>query len=242
MPEVCLGTVFFLSLEKAYRSPYRQPTGHLTGSLTGPLTGPLTGGPELRDTARLSQRYPPPPPYCALWGFWCLNMANWVRYPFSERYPGWRAYQVEMRYPSGSPQEKRRNFLKQAAHETWSGKCLNIPVNSRMHLPDRACPMACHQSHPRRNALYICEVLTLQKRPLVHNWDECFHFHALSGNPLNWLNAILSLLQPLDGFRSPLFDRERDWKALSRPMSHPRTGRSPQPPCSKPLRGAQPGR
>ena len=34
-------------------------------------------GPVLRDTARLSQR----PPYCALWGFWCLNMANWVRYP-----------------------------------------------------------------------------------------------------------------------------------------------------------------
>ena len=21
------------------------------------------------------------PPYCALWGFWCLNMANWMRYP-----------------------------------------------------------------------------------------------------------------------------------------------------------------
>ena len=21
------------------------------------------------------------PPYCALWGFWCLNMATWVRYP-----------------------------------------------------------------------------------------------------------------------------------------------------------------
>ena len=35
-------------------------------------------GPVLRDTARLSQRYPP---YCALWGFWCLNMANWARYP-----------------------------------------------------------------------------------------------------------------------------------------------------------------
>ena len=29
-------------------------------------------------------------PYCALWGFWCLNMANWVRYPpapLSERFP-----------------------------------------------------------------------------------------------------------------------------------------------------------
>ena len=35
-------------------------------------------GPVLRDTARLSQRYPP---HCTLWGFWCLNMANWVRYP-----------------------------------------------------------------------------------------------------------------------------------------------------------------
>ena len=34
--------------------------------------------PVLRDTARLSQRYPP---YCALWGFWCLNMASWVRSP-----------------------------------------------------------------------------------------------------------------------------------------------------------------
>ena len=22
-------------------------------------------------------------PYCALWGFWCLNMANWVRYPLA---------------------------------------------------------------------------------------------------------------------------------------------------------------
>ena len=30
-------------------------------------------GPILRDIARLSHRYPP---YCALWGFWCLNMAN----------------------------------------------------------------------------------------------------------------------------------------------------------------------
>ena len=28
------------------------------------------------------------PPYCALWGFQCLNMANWVRYrPFSEWFP-----------------------------------------------------------------------------------------------------------------------------------------------------------
>ena len=35
-------------------------------------------GPVLRDTARLSQRYPPIARYGV---FWCLNMANWVRYP-----------------------------------------------------------------------------------------------------------------------------------------------------------------
>ena len=34
----------------------------------------------------------------------------------------------------------------------------------------------------------------------------------------------------------PLGDRECDWEALSRPISHPRTGRSSQPPRSKPLR------
>ena len=40
------------------------------------------------------------PPYCALWGFWCLNMANWVRSPplFSV-FPPWGACEVEVRYP-----------------------------------------------------------------------------------------------------------------------------------------------
>ena len=35
-------------------------------------------GPVLRDTARLSQRYPPIARYGV---FRCLNMADWVRYP-----------------------------------------------------------------------------------------------------------------------------------------------------------------
>ena len=49
-------------------------------------------------------------PYCALprdylsdtlWGSWCLNMANWVRYPspFSERFPLGEHAKVEVRYP-----------------------------------------------------------------------------------------------------------------------------------------------
>ena len=39
---------------------------------------PALSGPVLRDTARLSQRYPPIARYG---GFWCLNITNWVRYP-----------------------------------------------------------------------------------------------------------------------------------------------------------------
>ena len=38
---------------------------------------------------------------------------------------------------------------------------------------------------------------------------------------------------------APLCDREFDWEVLpSRPISHPRTGRSSQPPRSEPLRGS----
>ena len=55
--------------------------------------------------------------------------------------------------------------------------------------------------------------------------------------PLNRLNAILSLLQPLDRYRTPSAIGSAIGKALSRPISHPHTGRSPQPPRSKPLRG-----
>ena len=52
----------------------------------------------LRDTARTISAIPP---YCALWGFWCLNMANWVRYPLplSERFSPWSTCEVEVRYP-----------------------------------------------------------------------------------------------------------------------------------------------
>ena len=58
--------------------------------------------------------------------------------------------------------------------------------------------------------------------------------------PLDRLNAILSLLQPLDRYRAPSAIGSAIGRPLSRPISHPRTGKSPQPPHSKPLRGAQP--
>ena len=60
--------------------------------------------------------------------------------------------------------------------------------------------------------------------------------HGLSG-PLDRLNAILSLLQPLDRYRAPSAIGSAIGVALSRPISHPRAGRSSQLPCSKPLRG-----
>ena len=57
---------------------------------------------------------------------------------------------------------------------------------------------------------------------------------GLSG-PLNRaLHATLSLLRPHWPREDPLCDRACDWEALSRPISHPHTGRRSQPPRSKP--------
>ena len=60
--------------------------------------------------------------------------------------------------------------------------------------------------------------------------------YVLSG-PLNRLNAILSLLHPLDRYRAPSAIGSAIGRPLSRPISHPNTGGSPQPHRSKPLGG-----
>ena len=59
---------------------------------------------------------------------------------------------------------------------------------------------------------------------------------ALSG-PLNRLNAILSLLHPLDRYRTPSAIGSAIGRPLSRPISHPHTGGSSELPRSKPLGG-----
>ena len=61
--------------------------------------------------------------------------------------------------------------------------------------------------------------------------------HCPLSGPLDRLNAILSLLQPLDRYRAPSATGSAIGRALSRPISHPRTGGSSQPPRSKPLGG-----
>ena len=48
---------------------------------------------------------------------------------------------------------------------------------------------------------------------------HCIKNYCLSG-PLNRLNAILSLLHPPRPLQEPLCDRDCDWKALCRPISH----------------------
>ena len=62
-------------------------------NLFGDLSGPV-----LRDTARLSQRYPPIARYgvfgVSTWQIGCDTPS-----PFSERFPPWRACEVEVRYP-----------------------------------------------------------------------------------------------------------------------------------------------
>ena len=68
------------------------------------------------------------------------------------------------------------------------------------------------------------------------SWPKTFTCRSLSG-PLNRLNATLSLLQPLDRYRTPSATGSAIGRPLSRPISHPNTGESPQPPRSKPLGG-----
>ena len=76
------------------------PTTKFLGGIGNGGGNLVAPGPVLRDTARLSQRYPPIG-NARYGGFWCLNMANWARYPLPlfSAFPPWRACEVEVRYP-----------------------------------------------------------------------------------------------------------------------------------------------
>ena len=78
-------------------------------------------------------------------------------------------------------------------------------------------------------ASYLCLCL-LRRHVGSHEAIE-----ALSG-PLNRLNAILSLLHPLDRYRTPFAIGSAIGKPLSRIQTQV-TGGSPQPRRSKPLGG-----
>ena len=69
------------------------------------------------------------PPYCALWGFWCLNMANWVRYPLPLfwAFPLWRACEVEVQYPP-PPQRGISAILVRYPYENKANGCDTPPL------------------------------------------------------------------------------------------------------------------
>ena len=86
-------------------------------------------GPVLRDTARLSQR--DPPSLRAIWGFWCPNMANWMRYPLPllSAFAPWRACEVEVRYPPpqrGISEILARYHMKTRQHACETPLCDTI--------------------------------------------------------------------------------------------------------------------
>ena len=69
------------------------------------------------------------------------------------------------------------------------------------------------------------------------HYSHWFELMRILSGPLNRLNAILSLVQPLDRYRTPSAIGSAIGRPLCRPISHPNTGGSPQPPRSKPLGG-----
>ena len=77
----------------------------------------------------IPQDYLSDTPYCALWGFWCLNMANWVGYPLPLFWPSppLRACEVEVRYPPPSKGVSQR-YLRDAL---WKqGKWVRYPPSA----------------------------------------------------------------------------------------------------------------
>ena len=76
---------------------------------------PLLSGPVLRDTARLSQRYPPIAHYgvfgVSTWPTGCDTPS-----PSSEHFPPWRACEVEVRYPPPPTKGLSQRYLRDT---TW---------------------------------------------------------------------------------------------------------------------------
>ena len=98
----------------------------------------------------------------------------------------------------------------------------------------------CRNPAAKKGLGYNTPKIVIRILPWIFGWNFSFCFPENLSGPLNRLNAILSLLQPLDRYRTPSAIGSAIGRPLSRPISHPNTGGSPQPPRSKPLGGAQP--
>ena len=127
----------------------------------------------------------------------------------------------------------------------WCRRNLKLTENNTDFLKEPVFPLMIPSSLAWLSALNVC-MCTSQapcdwqevKTGLLKNWwfnpTHITPQTKLNG-ALNRLNAILSLLHPLDRCRAPSAIGSAIGRPLSRPMSHPNTSGSPQPPCCKPL-------
>ena len=113
-------------------------------------------GPVLRDTARLSQRYPP---YCALCDFWCLNMANWVRYPL----PFLSVSPLESMRSGGAIPPQQKGYLSDTCAIPYGkqAKCVRYPpsaILSRKGVGPQSSPRGRQSKMPwvKRLGWHVC--------------------------------------------------------------------------------------
>ena len=174
-------------------------------------------------TARYRETISAIPPYCALWGFWCLNMANWVRYPsaFSEHVPlgehaKWRCdtpplkrgiSAILARYPMRTRQlgaiPPRRYYLERVLRDmggggisAWDAKQQQVKDNMHDSTRKRARDRERERERERESAIQGCAWPSLRLSLLV-----------IKGSLLLCLTSacLLSLFLFLLHFRSPLF-------------------------------------
>ena len=126
----------------------------------------------------------------------------------------------------------RKNFVSKGCSLMIQQELSDLAGVVRDLLPSLSRPSKC-SVHRHGSSKTLVQVIVVDLPGNSATRQE------LSG-PLNRLNAILSLLHPLNRYRTPSAIGSAIGRPLSRPISRPNTGGSPQPPRSKPLRGAQP--
>ena len=85
-------------------------------------------------TARYRGSISAMPPYCALWGFWSFNMANWGGILQPLHLDGWGGWECRARHahPKESSEPRNREFVQSLRYlisrDTFSGR-LALPQN-----------------------------------------------------------------------------------------------------------------
>ena len=154
------------------------------------------------------------PPYCALWGLWCLNMANWVRYPlpFFWAFPSWRACAVDVRCIARYGRVSRTGplrttpksplFMRSGPYDSRQTLCTPPPILARRHFSGRGVCIY--------NIIYICLYICIY----VYICIYYFSFFVLMPAAAGILYAPPSFIHPpplegyFQGWRGGWYTRE----------------------------------